>query len=153
MNKIFCVLGLFLSLQNQAAAYIDYVSPIGRRLFDRETCNITVSLLGNISPARKELVWPGNYKIGFETFGNLKLEGVELGKKYVFAIPCHHTYVKLHFDYATHPFVGEVRVLIEYKDQKMLVSLKAENCEEYKMSDYFLCTGVNEKFINNITVR
>lgn len=141
-----------LVVHTKAFSYINNIG-LAAAAVDMQKCNIAVSLQGDISPNKAENAWLGNYKIGFETYGALKLEGVELGKKYIFAIPCHNTYIRLHFDYATQPFVGQLRVIIEYQNKKMVVSLSVEDCNENLVSEYQLCTGVKEKLINNITLR
>lgn len=121
---------------------------------DQPTCPIDVKFDGEITPLFSEVpTWEGNYKIGFEVYGVMELRSIELGKKYRFSIPCHDTYIRIYFDYNTHPVVGEMRVSLDYKGKRALVRFKIEHCDKSDSGDVQSCSGFKEKLINNIALR
>jgi hypothetical protein len=122
---------------------------------NNKLCEIKVSINDDLIPKTQSASFIGNYKVGFEAFGSgtLKLQGIKVGKPKNFFIPCFKSYITLRFDYATIPFVGELNLLIEYKKAKMDVSILIDNCMQGGNLKNKTCTGLQEKFINNITLR
>ena len=122
---------------------------------EQETCPITVRLEGDFTPLKGKDLWPGNFKIGFEVYGIMKLRTIEANKLYQFDIPCHDSYVRFHIDYNTYPFVGELNINMSYQGKESILKIDASECfgKINTADSYRICNGFKEKMIDNITLR
>ena len=121
----------------------------------QETCPITVSIEGDVTPAKGKDVWAETFKVGFEAFGDMKLRLMEEKKLYQFNIPCYHSYVLFHIDYTNYPFVGQLKIKMSYQGKESVLVIDSSECfGKMNSSDsYRICNGVKEKMIDNITFR
>lgn len=122
-----------------------------------DVCNIQVRVHGGPKDFKESKKWLGSYKLGFEVRGVLKLQPLKFGQTKTFQVPCEQTYVLIHFDYITHPVVGELDIYMTYKDKQSKLTIKTENCETIDKDAHTVvkryCSGTKERLVDNIAIR